>query len=658
MARSTKRTRGPNQQTPWSRNPDDGVSVLRLALDTHDPVHRRYLESMFWTSYQVRRAVQRDAQSACRAYWAAWNEREVAGPSAVRDRLGLSKKAFEYAAYAHLDGAPHLRQHVTKALAMNLADGVWASVERHLFRDGAGKRHGMLHLTRFRDFRRLPGRAKSHTRANKWESFRLHGTLAGHRAAFTSDDGRFVQPRHMPPVGATAWWKHAGPLAVVFSGLGGGAEVVLPVRLPTAPSSQAHLEHHLADPSRWHKIDIVRRRDPSAPGGWRYEAHLMVLVQPYVSPRTAQRRARVAIEHADRSVGIDVNVSNLAVASHDTGRDVKVTRIVREDVTPGERRRRKRERRRQRELERSRRAMNRAQYQLSKRQAKRARRREEAGLRAIDVIPAGPRITNATGRPLQAYRKDQQSRRFRRLDATHAWEAASATQAKRDRARRLAADVVATHGYQILVEDVQLPSWSATWGRAMATFSPGMLLDAIDREARAVATVAGGTGGVVRASTRTTALSQHCPCGARVDKRLADRVHDCPACGLVADRDAVSAVLASFVVLTERGVAASARVDYEASIEALRNIRGALTSPSSSYQGWQDTLSESNGLSARDGLYIACSTPTPDDVVVARRTAGTATRSTRNEIGESRTTSERTRWRTRMFRPSDLRDNS
>ena len=608
---------------------------------------------MFWTSYQLRRAVQRHAQGVCRAYWAASTERDVAGPAAVRDRLGLSKKDFEYAAYGHLDAAPHLRQHVTKALAMNLADGVWASVERHLFRDAAGKRQGLLHVTRFRDFRRLPGRARSHTRANKWETFRLHGTLDGHRAAFTSADGRFVQPRHMPSVEAVAWWRHEGPLAVVFSGLGGGDELVLPVRLPTAPSSQAHLEHHLADPSRWHKIDVVRRRDPTADGGWRYEAHLMVLVTPYVSSRTAERRARVAIEHADRSVGIDVNVSNLALASHNTGADVKVTRIVRDDVTPGERRRRKRERRRQRELERSRRAMNRAQYQLSKRQAKRARRREEAGLRPVEVIPAGPRITTASGRPSQSFKKDQQSRRFRRLDATHAWEAASAAQAKRDRARSLAAGVVATHGYQMVVEDVRLPSWSATWGRAMATFSPGLLLDAIDREARAVGVVAGGSGGVTRASTRTTQLSQHCPCGARVDKRLSDRVHQCAACGLVADRDEVSAVLASFVVLTERGVAASARVDYEASVEALRAIRSALA-PTRSYQGWQDTLPESTGLSARDGLHVAWSTPTPDNVAVARRTAGTAACSTRNEIGESRTTSDRTRWRTSMFRRSDL----
>jgi hypothetical protein len=37
VASSGKRTRGPNKQTPWSRNPDDGLAVLRLALDVSEP---------------------------------------------------------------------------------------------------------------------------------------------------------------------------------------------------------------------------------------------------------------------------------------------------------------------------------------------------------------------------------------------------------------------------------------------------------------------------------------------------------------------------------------------------------------------------------------------------------------------------------------------
>lgn len=656
MGSPGKRTRGPNKQTPWSRNPDDGVSVLRLGLDTSDPHQRARVESMFETAYTVRRAVQREARDRCRAYWKARHERDR-DPSATRTRLGLSRDALEEAAFAHLDGAPHLRRFVTKALAQSLADAVWTGTERHLFRDASGTRHGTPRIGRWYDFTRLPGRARSHTRANKWETFRLHGSLGGHRAAYTNATGDFVQPRHLRPIEDQAWWRYDGPLAVVFSGLGAGqATLVLPVRLSTAPSNQAHLEHHLADPSRWHRIDLVRHRAPFTAGGWRYEAHLMVLTQTYVSPPAAARRAEVAIAAQDRSAGIDVNVSNLTIASHDTGGLLRLTRLEPGATTQQrDRGRRRRERRRQRELDRSRRAANRAQYRLSKRQDKRARRLAAAGLPPVDVIPMGPRVARSDGRPAQSYRKDELSATYRRLRAAQAADAEAHAQARRDRARALAAEIVTMHGYQLVVEDTSIAAWAAAWGRALAVFSPGLLVDAIDREARAAAALAHADGGVQRASTRTTALSQHCACGARVDKRLADRVHDCPACRLRGDRDAMAAVLAAFVVIAQRGDPSSARVDYDASRDVLVGIRRVLRSSTTasilSYDGWQDTLSESNDLSARDGSFITWSTSTHPRVLptdVARRNVGRASCSTLNELGQRRTTSDRARVRSNM----------
>ncbi|HEX5059469.1 MAG TPA: hypothetical protein VFV99_08925 [Kofleriaceae bacterium] len=644
MASSGKRTRGANKQTPWSRNPDDGVSVLRVGLDTSDPRQRARVEEIFSAAYSIKRAVQRDARDRCRAYWQATHERER-GPSAVRDRLGLSRKALENAAYAHLNGAPHLRRFATKALAMHLADSVWTATERHLFGDARGRRAGAPRIGRWYDFQWLPGRARSHRRKRKWETFRLHGTLAGHRAAYTHRDGDFVQPRRLRPVELTTktCWDYTGPLAVVFSGLADGT-LVLPVRLPTAPSNQPMLDHHLADPSKWHKVDLVRHRDPNAEGGWRYEAHLMVLTTPYVSPATAVRRAKVAIESVDRTAGIDVNVSCLAIASHDTGKAMRLTRVERSgEDKQRDRGRRRRERRRQRELERSRRAANRAQYQLSKRQEKRARRRAARGLPPVDEIPMGPRKARADGVPLQRYQRDQLSARFRRTRAAQAAEAEAGARARRDHAREVAAGVVATHGYQLVVEDCTIAAWASSWGTAVAAFTPAMLVAAIDREARAVAAIAGGEGGVARATTRTTALSQHCPCGARVQKRLVDRVHRCPDCGLVGDRDDVAAVLASFVVQIQLGEPTSARVDYAAASDALDEIRRVF---GSSYQGWQDTLSESNDLSARDGSFIAWTTSTSDPVAMARRNVGTASCSTLNEPGSRQTTSERARVRT------------
>ena len=619
--------------------------MLRLALDTHDPVQRRRIEAMFGGAYQVRRAVQRAARNKARAYGAARHERRN-DLAAVRDRLGLTRTALEHVAYACLDEAPHLRRRVTKALAMHLADSVWSATERHLFVDARGRRHGAPHVGQWFDFHRLPGRARSHKTAHKWETFRLHGTLAGHRAAYTDRAGDFVQPRHLRPVDSDAWWTHEGPLAVVFSGLADGT-LVLPVRLPTAPCNQPILDHHLADPSRWHKVDLVRTRDPRAPGGWRYEAHLLVLIAPYASSATIARRAQVAIDTADRIAGIDVNVSNLTVASHEAGTAMRLTRVERDPPRRMRAHRRARaERRRQRALDRSRRAMNRAQYRLSKRQEKRARRRAAAGLSPIEVVPAGPRVARTDGVPLESYRRDRLSRGYHRLRAAQVADAAADAQARRAHARQVAADVVHAHGYQFVVEDASITAWSRSWGRAVAAFSPGLLVAAIDREARAVARLAGSrAGGVRRVPTHTTALSQHCPCGARVEKTLADRVHVCSACGLRGDRDAVAAVLASFVVIDTAG---EAQVAYDAT-RAARDPIARLLHRSNPYQGWQGTPSELTDLSAREGSCLAWPTSTPDFVVaVARRIVGTATGPTLNEPGIRQTTSERARWRTGM----------
>jgi hypothetical protein len=616
--------------------------VLRLALDVHDPVQRRRLERMYEEAHRMRRALQRGARNRVRAYWAATRSR-ARDAAATRARLGLTREAFERAAYACLDGAPHLRRFVTKALSMHLADSVWSAVERHLFRDATGKRQGLLHIGRWTDFTRLPGRARSHTAARKWETFRLHGSLAGHRAAYTGPGGGFTQPRRLRVPEATGgrgdWWVYQGPLALVFSGLAEGT-LVLPVRLPTAPSNQPILDHHLADPSLWHKVDLVRTRAPHAPGGWRYEAHLMVLKEPYVSPSTEARRAEVALAEAGRVAGIDVNVSNLTIASRVAGGALRLTRVERDaPAQERDRGRRRRERHRQRALDRSRRAANREQYRLSKRQEKRARRRAAAGLPPVEVIPVGPRVARADGVPLAAYRRDRLSSRYRRLRAEQIADAAAAAQARRDHARRVAAEVVRNHGYRLVVEDASIPAWARSWGRGVAAFTPGLLVSAIEREARAVA---GGQGGVVRIPTRTTALSQHCPCGTRVQKTLAERVHRCPRCGLEGDRDAVSAVLGSFVVLDRPDEPGSARVDYAAAELARPGIQRVLRSSS---LGWQDTRSESNDLFVREACP-AWRTSTPASTPVARRTVGTAAGPTRNEPGALQTTSERARRRT------------
>ncbi|MFB9623281.1 zinc ribbon domain-containing protein [Nonomuraea helvata] len=667
--------------------------MIRLALCTDDPAVRARLEQLFSASWSLKRALQRDARDRVDAYWAAPNRR-AADAKAWRERLGLSRAGLESAASAHLDASGHLKHHLTKALALHQADEVWAGVERHLFGDTNGKRAGRPRVGSWWTHTRIPGRARSHTTPHKWETFRLYGSLAAHLAAYPHPDltkgdvvtglraetgstvagetagGALVdaelsrpvgasvlaQPRRLPtPTGSrtgadrtgdggnrgarrASWWTYDGPLMVVFTGgaTSTAPDLVIPVRLPQGAGRLPYLAHYLADPARWHKIDLVRRADPGVRGGWRYEAHLMILGAGYTSPRTRERRAHAA--GLERLGGVDGNVSNLAVVSApatwpkpavtepapaatepdglaakgrgpgaptmgrtartseparlatsaEPGGTVKPSGVTgtRLTLTDAERavaaRARAKAKGRKRALDRSRRAANPTRYQPSPRQAERARRRADRGLPAKTIsLPGGPRDATAGGIPRQAYRTDTLSRGYRKVRARLSAEAAGQSEARRARAAHLAVSIVASHGAHLVVEDCDISTWHRLWGRACAAFTPGMLITALARECAA----AGGA--LLRASTTHTAMSQHCLCGARVPKSLADRVHTCPACGLSGDRDLISAALASCVTLVDPADPHTARVDYQRA--------QALTTAFS--QGLQEALTESTVIS-------------------------------------------------------------
>lgn len=601
-----RRFRGKNKQPAWRREAGAPVAVIRLPLVVDDPHARRRVQQLFWSMWQLKRAVQHDARARVDAYWAGAHRRRR-DAKGWRAELGLSRETLERAAYAHLADSRWLCQHVTKALAMHQADEVWTGVARHLFPDGSGRRFGRPKTGRWWDYTRIPGRARSHTTKRKWETFRLHGTLAGHldayrhpalladltpaaAAALPAGVSVLAQPRHLraparparrietgttmaagrPATRAASWWDHTGPLMVVFSGGPDSTDgdLVLPVRLPQGAGRWPYLVHYLDRPEIWHKIDLVRRQDPSAPGGWAYEAHLMILDTGYASPATQARRAKAAT--GDRVGGLDGNVSNLAVVSLPSSLDpadgpVTATRIAPSDTDRASLERdRRRARGRQRALDRSRRATNRIQYQLSKRQQKRAARRTAAELPARTVeVPNGPREANATGIPKRAYRNDRLSNNYRRIRAAHAATAASLTKARIHRARRVAASVVAVHGARLTVEDCDIRTWFRLWGSACAAFTPGMLLAAVGRECAAVP-----GGRLARASTRSTTWSQHCLCGAQAPKSLRQRTHQCGICGLIGDRDLVAAALGAFTRLADPADPATARVDYTSSRHA------------------------------------------------------------------------------------------
>ena len=553
------------------------VSVIRLELDVRDARVCRRLERQWTAVFRLRRALQRDAQARCRAYWAAHRERG-ADAKAVRQRLGLSRKGIEAAAKTHIEASGWMRDHLTKAVGLHVADEVWETVDRHLFADSSGRRHGPPRIGSWWDFTRIPGRARSHTKATPvWETYRLVGTLDGHLDAYRHPQlatavgtladaagqpaGTSVlaqPPRLAAPVrpGSGSWADHSGALAVVFTGLPGG-DVVLPVRLPQGAGQWAHLCDFLADPAVWHKIDLVRVRDRKASGGWRYYAHLLTHQPGFQSAGTRARRAQIP---TGRRAGVDANVSNLALASFPVGHPERllVEQITcTQDQQEAAARAAKRARVRQRALDRSRRNTNADEYGPSVRQAARAERRTVGGLAPKQLTnPGGPRHARVDGVPLRAYRHDRLSGRYRRTRTDQAAQARAASQAKHARAHQVAARIVHAHGSTITVEDTNISTWARLWGKRIALFSPGMLVAALAGECA----TAGGT--LQRAGTRSTALSQHCLCGARVPKPLAQRTHHCPACGLLADRDVTAAVLAACVDVADPDDPATARVDY------------------------------------------------------------------------------------------------
>jgi hypothetical protein len=259
----------------------------------------------------------------------------------------------------------------------------------------------------------------------------------------------------------------------------------------------------------------------------------MVLCGGYASPGTRARRQAAA--KLERVGGIDGNVSNLSIVSLPDTLDPADGRLATSRVELTEQelaalaRLERKARDRRRALDRSRRATNTRQYGPSQRQHKRAERRKAAGLAERQItVPGGARAANAAGVPKQAYRKDDLSAGYRLDRARIAEAAASATQAKDHRARRIAAEIVGAHGAHLVVEDCDIRTWFRLWGKKLQATTPGRLIAAIGREAEK-------TGGrLLRASTFATKLSQTCLCGNEVRKTLADRTHACPHCGLSA----------------------------------------------------------------------------------------------------------------------------
>jgi hypothetical protein len=279
----------------------------------------------------------------------------------------------------------------------------------------------------------------------------------------------------------------------------------------SAWSAQAHLEHHLAGSSRWHNIDLVRHRDPGAPGGWAYQAHLLCLVEGYVCDTTRQRREQTPAATAGRRGGCDVNVSNVTIASHVDGADLRITTIQRTaDEQEREQRRRAKQRRRHKALDRSRRNTNPDAYHPSARQEQAAKRRADAALPPKQHAPAGPRKPGVT-----VARSGPTGTTGCRVPTVAGGVGPPATPAPRR-----------SHG--ATPPDASPARWSPTAALPVRPPSP---------------------------------------------QTLSERTHRCTTCGLAGARDAVSAVLASCVDMGEPDDPATARVDYRLTRRLLADSR-------------------------------------------------------------------------------------
>ncbi len=149
---------------------DGPVCVIRLQLDASDDRLRQRVERQWEAAFRLRRALQRDGAARCAAYWAAHHQR-ARDARALRERLRLTRKGMEAAAKAHIESSRWMREHLTKAVGLHVAGEVWETIDRHLFADTSGRRHGPPRVGPWWNFTRIPGRALSHTKAKPvWET--------------------------------------------------------------------------------------------------------------------------------------------------------------------------------------------------------------------------------------------------------------------------------------------------------------------------------------------------------------------------------------------------------------------------------------------------------------------------------------------------------
>ena len=147
---------------------------------------------------------------------------------------------------------------------------------------------------------------------------------------------------------------------------------------------------------------------------------------------------------------------------------------------------------------------------------------------------------NANGTIKKGRKAWRNSTRYKKLRARKA-ELERKLAAHRKSLHGKLANEVIRRGCTIRTEKVSYKSWQKNFGKSIGRRAPGMFIEILKRKAES----AGGR--MEDISTRKTALSQTCLCGARKKKKLSQRTHHCDKCGVVAQRDVFSAFLAKHV---------------------------------------------------------------------------------------------------------------
>jgi hypothetical protein len=218
----------------------------------------------------------------------------------------LTRKGIEAAAKRHIDASGWMRDHLTKAVGLHVADEVWETVDRHLFADASGRRRGSPRIGSWWDFARIPGRARSHTKASPiWETYRLVGTLDGHLGAYRhpqlpaeittgaaaadrpAGSSILSEPARLPPPirpAGGSWTAHDGALAVVFTARGSTTDLPTPYgrRLPPSKSGRAQS----TGTSHQHHPMVLDRPGPAATPRWP-----LLSKQHSAHPRTDQTQS-------------------------------------------------------------------------------------------------------------------------------------------------------------------------------------------------------------------------------------------------------------------------------------------------------------------------------------------------------------------------------